>query len=101
MGGRPENGSGAITVVDRSTAEEIGTRVEVEWMLSAVPDLEWTEVFQFATVAERRGPVDWREGGGPDVVDRSVRWFVPIELLADADAEVRTRVEVANLRCPR
>ena len=57
-----------VAVTGRTTAPEIGDRVEVCWALSAVPGLEWTEVFQFTEVAGRRGPVDWREGGGPDVV---------------------------------
>ncbi len=92
-------GSGAITVTGRSTAKEIGDRVEVEWTLSAVPGLEWTEVFQFTEVGRRDGPVDWREGGGPDVVRDTVRWFVPSAELDDADAEVSRRLEVANQRC--
>ena len=88
-----------IAVVGRTTAREIGERVEVEWQLDATPDLEWTEVFQFAEVAERQGPVDWTQGGGPDVVGGTVRWFVPTSSLDDADHEVARRLEVANLRC--
>ena len=88
-----------IAVVGRATAREIGERVEVEWQLDGTPDLEWTEVFQFAEVEERRGPVDWTQGGGPDVVGGTVRWFVPTSSLDDADHEVARRLEVANLRC--
>jgi hypothetical protein len=97
-GGRDEV---AIVVTGRSTASEIGDRVEVEWSLSAAPGLEWVEVFQFAEVGGRQGSVDWREGGGPDVVRDMVRWFVPAGELADADAEVARRVGVANRRCAR
>jgi len=92
--------TGGITVTGRTTAEELGGRVEVAWTLSSVPGLEWTEVFQFAEVGERDGPVDWREGGGPDVVHDVVRWFVPAEELEAADAEVARRLDVANQRCP-
>ena len=42
---------------------------------------------------------DWREGGGPDVVGDTVRWFVPVEEVDDADDEVAWRAEVANRRC--
>ena len=89
----------AVTVTGRTTTGEIGERVEVAWTLSTAPGLEWTEVFQFAEVGERDGPVDWREGGGPDVVHDVVRWFVPAAELDDADAEVARRLEVANRRC--
>jgi hypothetical protein len=94
-----DRGSVPITVVGRTTAREIGDRAEVEWELDATPDLEWTEVFQFAEVKRREGPVDWTEGGGPDVVGRSVRWFVPSASLDDADTEVSRRLEIANERC--
>jgi hypothetical protein len=88
-----------VAVVGRTTAREIGDRVEVEWALDSEPGLEWTEVFQFAEVGGRVGPVDWVDGGGPDVVGSSVRWFVPSASLEDADAEVARRLEVANQRC--
>jgi hypothetical protein len=91
--------TGAISVTGRTTAREIGERVEVEWGLSATPGLEWVEVFQFAEVGERDGPVDWRQGGGPDVVGATVRWFVPTAELDGADREVSRRLEVANRRC--
>ena len=94
-----ERGRVPLAVVGRTTAREIGERVEVEWQLDGVPDLEWTEVFQFAEVDERRGPVDWTQGGGPDVVGGTVRWFVPSASLDDAEAEVVLRLAVANLRC--
>jgi hypothetical protein len=90
-----------IAIVGRTTAKEIGDRVEVEWALSSAPDLEWTEVFQFASVGGREGPVDWIEGGGPDVVGSVVRWFVPTASLDNADAEVALRLVVANERCDR
>ena len=88
-----------ISIVDRTMAREIGERAEVEWALDAEPDLEWIEVFQFADVDDRVGPVDWTGGGGPDVVGRTVRWFVPTDSLDNADAEVAHRLEVANRRC--
>jgi hypothetical protein len=94
-----QTGPEAIAITGRTTAVEIGDRVEVEWTLSAAPGLEWTEVFQFAEVGGRRGAVDWREGGGPDVVRDTVRWFVPSSELDDADAEVDHRLAVANERC--
>jgi len=94
-----DRGRGPIAVVGRTTAREIGERVEVEWELDATPDLEWTEVFRFAEVEERRGLVDWTRGGGPDVVGGTVRWFVPSASLDDAEVEVTRRLEVANQRC--
>jgi len=91
--------TGAITVTGRTTAREIGERVEVEWGLSTTPALEWVEVFQFAEVGGREGPVDWTDGGGPDVVGDTVRWFVPTAELDGADREVARRLDVANQRC--
>ncbi len=96
-----DGGGSVITIVGRTTAKEIGERVEVEWALSAEPGAEWMEVFEFASVDARRGPVDWVDGGGPDVVGRSVRWFVPSASIDDADAEVARRLDVANRRCAR
>ena len=93
-----DRGRVPIAVVGRTTARELGERVEVEWQLDGTPDLEWTEVFQFAEVDERRGPVDWTQGR-PDVVGGTIRWFVPSSSLDDADAEVARRLVVANLRC--
>ncbi len=82
----------------RTTAEELGGRVEVEWTLSATPELEWVEIFQFADVADRDGPEDWVMGAGPDVIGGVVRWFVPAGSLESAEAEVTHRVSVANER---
>ena len=90
---------GPIRVTGRTTATEVGDRVAVEWSLSATPGLEWTEVFQITSVGRRTGPEDWLDGGGPDVVGDSVRWFVPVAELDDADAEVTARLAVANRRC--
>ena len=87
-----------ITIVDRTVVKEVGDRVEVEWKLSAKPELEWAEVFQMATTSDREGPVDWVMGGGPDVMDSVIRWFVPLQLLKDAEAEVAHRLAVANER---
>jgi len=93
------DGDGAISIVGRTTSGEIGERVEVEWRLSTVPDLEWAEVFEFASVGPREGPVEWRDGGGPDVEGDAVRWFVPTASLPAADVEVASRLDVANRRC--
>lgn len=87
-----------ITVVDRIIAKEIGDRVEVEWKLSAKPELQWAEIFQMATTSDREGPVDWVMGGGPDVIGSVIRWFVPVEMIDSADHEVRDRLSVANER---
>jgi len=87
-----------IVVVRRTTAEELVGRVEVEWTLSATPDLEWVEIFQFAAVADRDGPVDWVMGAAPDVIGGVVRWFVPAGSLENAETEVTHRVSVANER---
>jgi len=89
---------GDIVVVRRTTAEELGGRVEVEWTLSATPDLEWIEIFQFAAVADRDGPVDWVMGAAPDVIGGVVRWFVPAGSLENAETEVAHRLSVANER---
>jgi hypothetical protein len=87
-----------ITIVDRTTVREVGERVEVEWKLSAKPELEWAEIFQMTALSDREGPVDWMMGGGPDVMGSVVRWFVPIEELENADTEVKHRLAVANQR---
>jgi hypothetical protein len=87
-----------ITIVGRTTVKEVGERVEVEWELSAKPEIEWAEVFQMAVLSDRDGPVDWMMGGGPDVMGSFVRWFVPIEEIDNAEAEVRHRLSVANER---
>jgi hypothetical protein len=87
-----------IVVVRRTTAEELNGRVEVEWTLSATPELEWVEIFQFAAVADRAGPVDWVMGAGPDVIGGVVRWFVPADSLENAETEVAHRLSVANDR---
>ncbi len=87
-----------ITILGRTTAEEIGDRVEVEWKLSATPELEWAEIFQMADVSERQGTREWVLGGGPDVLHDVVRWFVPAKQVEDADAEVRHRLAMANGR---
>ncbi len=90
--------SGPITIVGRTTVQEVGERVEVEWKLSAKPEIEWAEIFQMAVLSDREGPVDWMMGGGPDVMGSVVRWFVPIEEIENADVEVKHRLEVANER---
>ena len=90
-----------ITIVDRSTVKEIGDRVEVEWKLSAKPEIEWAEIFQMAVMSDREGPVDWMMGGGPDVMGSVVRWFVPMDEIENADVEVRHRLSVANERFER
>jgi len=87
-----------ITIVDRISVKEIRDRIEVEWRLSAKPDLEWAEVFQMTTPPERKGAVDWVMGGGPDVMDSVVRWLIPEAELGNADAEVKYRLAVANER---
>jgi hypothetical protein len=87
-----------ITIVDRTVVKEVGDRVEVEWKLSSKPELEWAEIFQMVTTSDREGPVDWVMGGGPDVMNSVIRWFVPVEMIERADAEVRHRLSVANER---
>jgi len=39
-----------IMIVERTVVKEIGDRVEVEWKLSAKPELEWAEIFQMAAL---------------------------------------------------
>jgi hypothetical protein len=87
-----------ITIVDRTVMREVGDRIEVEWRLSAKPQLEWAEIFQVADLSDREGSIDWVMGGGPDVMDTAVRWFVPAPELDSADAEVKHRLSVANER---
>ena len=87
-----------ITIVERSTVKEVGDRIEVEWTLSAKPELEWAEIFQMASLTDREGPVDWVMGAGPDVMGAVVRWFVPAVAIDNADVEVKHRLSVANQR---
>lgn len=87
-----------ITIVERTTVKEVDERIEVEWKLSAKPDLEWAEIFQMAAMSDREGSVDWVMGAGPDVMEGVVRWFVPASRLENADLEVRHRLAVANQR---
>lgn len=87
-----------IRIVDRNAVREIGDRVEVEWNLSRIPELEWAEIFQMADLSERQGSIEWVLGGGPDVLHDLIRWFVPSRQIEDADAEVRHRLVMANGR---
>lgn len=87
-----------VTIIDRTTVREVGDRIEVEWTLSAEPELEWAEMFQMADVSDRKGSIEWVQGGGPDVIGSVVRWFVPGAEIESADAEVRRRMSMANER---
>jgi hypothetical protein len=87
-----------IAIVGRTTVEELGDRNEVEWQLSATPQLEWAEIFQLAGPSNRKGSSEWVRGSGPDVMGAVVRWFVPDGKIEEADAEVRHRLSVANQR---
>ena len=93
-----EEGWEKITIVERTAVKEVGDRIEVEWKLSANPDLEWAEIFQMAATSDREGPVDWVMGAGPDVLGAVVRWFVSATAIENAEAEVRHRLSVANQR---
>jgi len=87
-----------IRIVDRTTVKEVGDRFEIEWRLSAKPELEWAEIFQLAAPSDRHGSLEWVKGGGPDVMGGVVRWFVPSGEIENADAEVQHRLSVANQR---
>jgi hypothetical protein len=87
-----------IAIIGRTIVEELGDRNEVEWQLSATPELEWAEIFQLAGPSDRKGSIQWVEGSGPDVIGAVVRWFVPDGEIEEADAEVRHRLSVANQR---
>jgi hypothetical protein len=87
-----------IRIVGRTTVKEVGDRYEIEWQLSAKPELEWAEIFQLAAPSDRHGPLEWVKGGGPDVMGATVRWFVPSGETENADAEVQHRLSVANQR---
>ena len=87
-----------IRIIGRKTVEEPGDRVELEWELSARPPLQWAEIFQMVSPADRHGSVEWVRGGGPDVIGEVVRWFVPASEVEHADLEVRERLTVANQR---
>ncbi|MGP8060057.1 MAG: hypothetical protein ACLP9C_10515 [Acidimicrobiales bacterium] len=87
-----------VTIIDRTAVREVGERIEVEWKLSAEPELEWAEMFQMADVSDRKGSIEWVQGGGPDVIGSVVRWFVPGAEIESADAEVRRRISMANER---
>ena len=95
MAGRKAQG---IRIVGRTTVKEVGDRLEIEWQLSAKPELEWAEIFQLAAPSDRHGSLEWVKGGGPDVMDGVIRWFVPSGEIEDAEAEVRHRLSVANQR---
>lgn len=87
-----------IRILDRTTVKEVGDRFEIEWQLSAKPELEWAEIFQLAEPPDRQGSIEWVKGGGPDVMGAVIRWFVPSGEIENADAEVRHRLLVANQR---
>ncbi len=87
-----------ITITGRTSDKEIDDRVEVEWKLSAKPELEWAEIFQMADLSDREGALEWVFGGGPDVLLDSVRWFIPAREIENADTEVRHRLNMANGR---
>ena len=44
-----------IAIISRTTVEELGDRNEVEWQLSATPELESAEIFQLAGPLDRKG----------------------------------------------
>ncbi len=88
-----------VSVLGRTVSEEIGDRVEADWVLSAAPGHEWVEVFQLAEPADGEAAAELLDAGGPDVVGASVRWFLATALLDEADVEVGRRIEVANRRC--
>jgi len=88
----------SIRIVDRTTVKEVGDRFEIEWRLSAKPELEWAEIFQLAAPSDRHGSLEWVKGGGPDVMGVVIRWFVPSGEIENADVEVRDRLSVANQR---
>ena len=87
-----------VAIIGRTCDKEIDDRVEVEWKLSAKPELEWAEIFQMVDLSEREGALEWVLGGGPDVLFDSVRWFVPAREIENADVEVRHRLSMANGR---
>ncbi len=87
-----------ITIVGRTIVRELGDRNEVEWQLSARPELEWSEIFQLGGPTDRTGSIQWVQGSGPDVIGAVIRWFVPNGEIEEADAEVRHRLSVANER---
>lgn len=87
-----------ITITGRTIVVELADRNEIEWQLSATPDLEWAEVFQLADPSSRTGSIEWIRGGGPDVIGGVIRWFVPDGKVDEAEAEVRHRLSVANRR---
>jgi len=87
-----------ITIIGRTTVEELGDRNEVEWQLSATPEPDWAEIFQLSSPLARKGSIQWVKGSGPDVIGAVVRWFVPNGEIEEADAEVRHRLSVANQR---
>lgn len=93
-----DTGREQFRIVRSTTTREVGDRVEREWWLDARPDLEWVEIFQLAVPPARRGPLEWVDGGNPDVIGAAIRWFVPSEQIEAADAEVRHRLTVANDR---
>ena len=87
-----------IAIIGRTAVEELGDRNQVEWQLSATPELEWAEIFQLAVPSDRKGSIQWVQGSGPDVIGAVIRWFVPNGEIDEADAEVRHRLSVANQR---
>jgi len=87
-----------VAILTRSSEKEIDDRLEVEWALSAKPDLEWVETFQVADLPEREGSPEWVRGGGPYVIGHVVRWFVPADEIESADTEVMHRLLIANER---
>jgi hypothetical protein len=87
-----------IRIVDRTTVKEVGDRFEIEWRLSAKPELEWAEIFQLAAPSDRHGSLEWVKGGGPDVMGAVIRWFVPSGEIESAEIEVQHRLSVANQR---
>lgn len=87
-----------ITIVNRSIVKELDDRVEIEWNLSTQPALGWAEIFQLAAPLSRQGSIEWVDGGSPDVIGATIRWFVPSEKIENAEEEVQYRLQVANER---
>jgi hypothetical protein len=44
-----------FAIIGRTSDQEIDDRLEVEWALSAKPELEWVESFRVADLPKRDG----------------------------------------------
>jgi len=61
--------------------------------------MEWATTFMMAEKAVDGGATRVVPGGGPGISDDTVWWFACADEIENVDAEVKSRLTIANHRC--